>query len=524
MGFDDVPWVVGVVGTDVALGTAVVGQFFGHDKLAVGKSLVVADHAWLLIVIAHHVGHTGKLVLVVVLAGQTHGTGRFVLMHKVLQHLGALHSLVGVEPCLGQFVADAPSGDAGVVAVAFQHAEQVALPPLVEVVLVVARLPLVESLVDDDEAHLVAEVEKFGRRRIVGAADGVHPIRPEEFESSFHRTSGQGRAKTGIILMQAEALQFQRLSVQQETSVGCELHGADAEGCLHLVEQTATVVEACDRLVEVRVSHAIPQVRVGDADGGVALAPCHHPAIGIENLVLNPQLGRCAHHGGAERHLTALSGEVDAVGGNVDGVALHQPCVAVDATPRVPSGNGVVVGRVVHPHIQFIRPPIVQVGREVILYLHKAIGTETEVVAVDEDIATVVDAIKNHAHRLATVGGREGERLSVFAQSPSQVAIAARQSGVGNHVDAPVVRQADLFPTSDGLLQSWPSLLFCPLLHREVESPAIVKTLGDAWILLCRPVQGDEPHPQQDKIDSFHVVLLFLRYKDKEWKTHLQEK
>ena len=61
------------------------------------------------------------------------------------------------------------------VTVAHQHVLQVLLPPRIEILRIIAGLPLVERLVNNDKPHAVAKVEELRRRLVVAAPDGIYP-------------------------------------------------------------------------------------------------------------------------------------------------------------------------------------------------------------------------------------------------------------------------------------------------------------------------------------------------------------
>ena len=111
---------------------------------------------------------------------------------------------------LAHLVANAPDDDGRVVAVAADHGAGVLLAPVVEnEVEVVGRLlalPRVEHLVDDKEAHAVAEVEQLGRGRIVGQADSVATGLGQELELAFGGATVEGRTKAAEVVVLVDAL------------------------------------------------------------------------------------------------------------------------------------------------------------------------------------------------------------------------------------------------------------------------------------------------------------------------------
>ena len=150
---------------------------------------------------------------------------------------GNLHAVViGAS---GNLVADAPHDDARVVAVAFHHDLQVAFAIFVEetgiVVRVLGDAPLVESLVDDQQAHAVAGIQKALCRNVVRAADCVETVAFEQFGLPFLRTVVRGRTQQSMVVVHASAFQFRGFAIEQEAFFCREFQGPDAERNVNLV-------------------------------------------------------------------------------------------------------------------------------------------------------------------------------------------------------------------------------------------------------------------------------------------------
>ena len=193
--FDDVPRIVGVVGTDISFRSTEIRQFLSHQELAFREFLMVGKHSSFEVVVTHHIGYSRELLVMTILASNAHLPSWFQLMDEVLQHLCPCYTFARSIPCLLQFVAFAPCHHAWVVSVANNHIAQVGFPPLVKVFSIIARLPFVESLVDDDKSHFVAEVEKFGSRLIMTATNGIHAIFLADFQASLHGAIGECRTQ-----------------------------------------------------------------------------------------------------------------------------------------------------------------------------------------------------------------------------------------------------------------------------------------------------------------------------------------
>ena len=140
----------------------------------------------------------------------------------------------GRRPLVGDFVADAPENDAGMIAVAAQLRAPVLLVPVVEEQMIIVRplaaLPAIKRLVHHQHAHPVAQIEQFRRGRIVAGADGVAAHLLQNLNLPLQRAGVDGRAERAQVVMVANAVESDALAVQQETVVGGELDRADAEG------------------------------------------------------------------------------------------------------------------------------------------------------------------------------------------------------------------------------------------------------------------------------------------------------
>ena len=125
--------------------------------------------------------------------------------------------------------------------------------------------PFIEGLIHDEEAEAVAEVEEFGGRGIVGAADGVDAGGAEEKQAALPDLLGNRGAQATGIFMEADALELHGDAVEGEAGVGVEGGGADAKGG--------------DVGVELAVHGA------GDVgDGGVDIGPFEGPERGLATV------------------------------------------------------------------------------------------------------------------------------------------------------------------------------------------------------------------------------------------------
>ena len=141
---------------------------------------------------------------------------------------------LGVAPLLEHLVANAPDEDGGMVAVAHDEVGEVTFVPLVEVAgIVVGSLllaPHVKGFIHDDEAHAVAQVEQFGGRRVVRAADAVAPHILQYLQLPLDGTRVDRRAQATQVVVHTHAVYLDVLPVKEEALLGIELKGTDAEG------------------------------------------------------------------------------------------------------------------------------------------------------------------------------------------------------------------------------------------------------------------------------------------------------
>ncbi len=140
------------------------GGFAGNQQTAPQRAVIVGK-----IVDADNVQRLEEPVLrggPDLVAAQRHQAGRIFAMADVGQQPG--HGTALRRGLFLDFVADAPEDDAGVVAVAADHADQVPLAPFAKETLVAVLHPglgddpFVEDLVHYDQAHPVAKLQQFG--------------------------------------------------------------------------------------------------------------------------------------------------------------------------------------------------------------------------------------------------------------------------------------------------------------------------------------------------------------------------
>ena len=75
-------------------------------------------------------------------------------------------------------------------------------------------LPYVEKFVNDQDAHFIAQVQHFRRRRVVGRADGVDVVLFEKKDVFLGVFSRNGMAEVGMELVTVYAADFEFLAVE----------------------------------------------------------------------------------------------------------------------------------------------------------------------------------------------------------------------------------------------------------------------------------------------------------------------
>ena len=76
---------------------------------------------------------------------------------------------------------------------------------------------------------------------------------------------GDGCTHAGMILMEVDALQFQRLAVEEEASLGIEGNGADACGGQIDIDHLAVLTDGCLHLIKIGIS-GTPETGLADGE------------------------------------------------------------------------------------------------------------------------------------------------------------------------------------------------------------------------------------------------------------------
>ena len=126
---------------------------------------------------------------------------------------------IGIAPLLQYLVAYAPDSHTWMVAVTANKICEVALMPLVEETCIVAcclfLTPHVESLIHDDETHLVTQVKQFRCRWVVAAPDAIESCSLQYLQLAFYGTTVDGSTKATEVMMVADTLYLYMLAIDE---------------------------------------------------------------------------------------------------------------------------------------------------------------------------------------------------------------------------------------------------------------------------------------------------------------------
>ena len=120
-------------------------------------------------------------------------------------------------------------------------------------------------LVDDEDALAVADVEQGGRHGIVRGTVGVATELFQLLDAPGLQGIRDGSTHAGMVLMEVDALQLQRLAVEEEASLGIEGNGADACGGQIDIDHLAVLTDGCLHLIKIGIS-GTPETGLADGE------------------------------------------------------------------------------------------------------------------------------------------------------------------------------------------------------------------------------------------------------------------
>ena len=241
--------------------------------------------------------------------------------------------------------------------------------PLVEktgiVVLCLLAAPHVETLVHHDQSHRIAHVKQFWGRRVVRAADGIHAHRLQLRQFAVQSVLVEGSAQTAEIMMLADTVQFEVLTVEPEARLCIELETAETRCGLVGIHYLTCNLHHRTHLIDVGRLTA-PEHGLADSDARLqAFRPSDDLAIRGYQRVFHLALA-------FERHLDsepALAFHHTGIGEDAPVTDMRvgrcrEPHMTVDTTARVPAGIRLIT--VIDPHCHHI-VTLTHIRRDVVL-------------------------------------------------------------------------------------------------------------------------------------------------------------
>ena len=252
---DDAVGIFGVVALVAAQLVVVTAHF--HQLKSPGRVLLPRHLLGLTVPVVVH-GEGGRSGGVLVLDGAGDGICDFLAARDV----GALSDLV----------AYAPHDDGGVVAVAAHHQGGIILEVgdarshgfsildnqllageiIAVVVASLGFLPLVETLVDDEQPDTVAGIKEGLGRQVVAGPHSIEPLCFKQFCLADFCPVDGGCSQQSVIVMDAASPEFGGLSVEQESPLGREVDGSHTKRDDQCVVLSCSSVEADSCGVAVR--------------------------------------------------------------------------------------------------------------------------------------------------------------------------------------------------------------------------------------------------------------------------------
>ena len=126
---------------------------------------------------------------------------------------------------------------------------------------ILGEFPLVEDLIHDKEAHLVAEIKQHRFRRIVRAAYAVAAHLLQLLKPALPALTKAHCSGKSAVMMHAHALDFDRYSIQQKAAVPVKHSRSDSDPAGHLIHCGPLHRHRTLEGVEVRIIYS-PQMRM----------------------------------------------------------------------------------------------------------------------------------------------------------------------------------------------------------------------------------------------------------------------
>ena len=150
-------------------------------------------------------------------------------------HQAAGHLVADLRALEGFFVEDRPHENARVVPVAADH-------PL-ELANVFRRGVEIPSLIHHEHSHAVADLEEFGSGRVMRATNSIHTHFLELSNAEFPHRIRHRDAHAGVVLVDAHALDFERLVIEVKAGRSVKTKSAKSSRGDRFVENAVAVFE-----------------------------------------------------------------------------------------------------------------------------------------------------------------------------------------------------------------------------------------------------------------------------------------
>ena len=181
------------------------------------------------------------------------------LLHKSVQIPVVFHKS-GLFSGDGDLVGNSPEADGGMVIILVDQIGHLKAAVVVSL-RIVALAADVGNLCPDDEAVLVTGIVEIPAVLIVGETDGIGAKLGYQCGIPVMLLLCQRISLPEQILMPGHAAQHHGRAVQEKAFFGVHREKADAEAGCYLVHRFVPVDQCCRTAIQVRVTHALPEVR-----------------------------------------------------------------------------------------------------------------------------------------------------------------------------------------------------------------------------------------------------------------------
>ena len=376
---------------------------------------------------------------------------------------------IRMAPLFEHLVADAPHKDRRMIAVAQDEIMQIPFVPLVEIAgIIVSRLllsPHIESLIHHNKAHPVAQVEQFRSGRIVRTADAVAAHLLQNLKLTLDSARIHGGSQASQVVVQAHAVDFCRLSVQDEAFLRVKAERTDSHRCLISVNATAAIHQFSHKSVQVRILYS-PKLRSLHRQllekrnirphtylaQGIGLD--HTVALRIEQRRTESDFhiavrfigNGCLHIHHCLRFVRDWGSHVCPPLADMHSARFHEPHVPIDSATGVPARVGLL--RVVYTHSQhiFFSPP--QMRGKIVAESDVAVRTMSQQRAVEIYIRVHIYAVEHDTEHLVRIRLLRHERLSIPSDSARKRTAARARRIVFAEIalHSPIVRKVEQSP------------------------------------------------------------------------------